>query len=399
MSKKVLIVDDTYEKVQIIAAIVKDIEFCEIEHCNSCKSALQKMNKEMYDVLIVDLQIPIDMGSPIEKDGGVQLIEHCRNSPNIKNPTHILGITSHQESFDENREFFNSHGWPLILGVTDKELLGSIITSQIEHSVEKAKTVDVAIITALVKTELESVLKLPCDWKEVNYKGDNNIYYLGTIIQDSGQRLEVVATSCARMGMASAAATTMKVCNKFHPKLAIMTGIAAGVEGKTQLGDILIADPCWDWGSGKYTVRDGNPTLLSAPHQISLDTSYRSELQNISATRRYLDEIANAWPHANRPPSPLNLHVGPLASGAVVLEDPETVSSIVRQHRETIGVEMEAYGFAYAASICEGNQTKSLIIKSVCDFANPEKNDNWQHYAAFTSSTFAYKFLVTTALV
>jgi len=39
------------------------------------------------------------------------------------------------------------------------------------------------------------------------------------------------------------------------------------------------------------------------------------------------------------------------------------------------------------------NRPKVLIAKSVCDFANPEKNDNWQSYAAYTSAQFAYNFL------
>ncbi len=27
-----------------------------------------------------------------------------------------------------------------------------------------------------------------------------------------------------------------------------MLGICAGVKGKTELGDVIVADPSWDWG-------------------------------------------------------------------------------------------------------------------------------------------------------
>jgi hypothetical protein len=31
-------------------------------------------------------------------------------------------------------------------------------------------------------------------------------------------------------------------------------------------------------------------------------------------------------------------------------------------------------------------------MKSVCDFGDEDKSDDWQSYAAFTSATFLYEF-------
>jgi nucleoside phosphorylase len=393
MKNTVLIVDDTYEKTEIIAKIISNIENCNFECCISSKDAISKMRDSHYDLLVVDLQIPLEVGAPIDQNGGKDLIEYCTRSDSINRPTHIVAVTSHKDSFDEHFKYFDDRGWPLLLGINNNEKLQKIIETKIYHSYPKSIKADLAIITALHKVELEAVLELPINWTERFYPDDNNTYYWGEIERSNGEKFTIVATSCSRMGMASAAATTMKVCSKFKPKIAIMTGIAAGVEGKTQFGDVLVADPCWDWGSGKNTVVDGEEKMLNAPHQISLDTVLRAKFQKISASRKYLDEIFSKWPIEQRPHSPLKLHIGPIATGAVVLENPKTVEQIISQHRETIGVEMEAYGFCYAATIADSKDIKPIVIKSVCDFANPDKNNDWQKYAAYTSARLMYMFI------
>ena len=57
--------------------------------------------------------------------------------------------------------------------------------------------------------------------------------------------------------------------------------------------------------------------------------------------------------------------------------------------RETIGLDMEAYGVVYAAQKSTAPRPKALVIKSVCDYANNEKSDQYQKFAAYTSCEFA----------
>ena len=53
---------------------------------------------------------------------------------------------------------------------------------------------------------------------------------------------------------------------------------------------------------------------------------------------------------------------------------------------------MAAYG-VMAAAFQLGNTTKAIAIKSVADFADPKKNNEWQSYAAYTSTALAYRFI------
>jgi nucleoside phosphorylase/CheY-like chemotaxis protein len=390
---KTLIVDDQYEKVEVFGSILKDLGCQDFEQATCSRDALTKMRATNFDLLILDLQIPEALGEPVNPVGGKELLKIVNLNENIQNPTHVVAITSHQESYDLCSDYFYQQGWTLILGFDDKEYLASIIKSKMNHCVPRFCKYDVAIITALEHTELKAVLKLPCSWTAHQPDDDCNIYHTGTVNVKSGEIKTIITTSCPRIGMASAASVAMKLCVKYNPDYLIMTGILAGIEGKVEMGDILVADPCWDWGSGKLTIKDGEVKFLSSPYQIQLDSRLQSIVKKISAERTYLDELYCSWKETTRPSHDLNLHVGPIATGAVVLEDPNTVDNILVQNRDTIGIEMEAYGVAAAAKNASSTPPKTLIIKSVCDFADPHKGDKWQKYAAYTSSSIAFKLI------
>ncbi|MND46250.1 5'-methylthioadenosine/S-adenosylhomocysteine nucleosidase [compost metagenome] len=393
---KILIVDDVYDKASMITrcALASGLMHDNIEYVTNTRDALVKVAKEKYDLLFLDLQLPERMGEPINKDGGRNFLETLEINTKVNKPTYIVAITQHQESYDENIAFFTEKGWVLIGGDHDENILKELITSKCKY-VDEIQKFDLAIIVALEHTELQAVLQLPFDWQRFLIDGDPTIYYAGKVTLADGTVKSIVCASCPRMGMVSSSSITTKICIKFSPQYVIMTGISAGIKGKVNLGDILIADPVWDWGCGKLTQAEGKSKMLYSPHQVSLDSTLRSIFISNSVSKKHLAKIYDKYPKQARKPSyGLAVHVGPVASGAVVLEDPETVVYIKEQHRNTIGVEMEAYGVAAAAAYSSTKPPKTIIIKSVCDFADPEKNDDWQEYAAFTSAQYAYETIV-----
>jgi nucleoside phosphorylase len=395
---KTLIVDDQYDgKVRAVATVLRSIGVDDVEQVGNAKDAIHRLRLNKYDMLILDLQIPAQLGDEIEEMGGRTLLEFIELDKKIIKPTSVIGITSHADSYASCEEFFRDRGWQLILGADDTEKLTAIFNTQKAHIASEHRNVDVVIVTALARTELQAVLNLPMDWERLTISGDGARYWRGYFNNAQGRNCSVIALNCPSMGMPAASAATAAACQKFHPKLVVMTGIAAGIVGKVELGDILVASPSWDWGSGKLTLKNGHVTFLGSPNQIPLDPGYRAILEEISVERTYMDEIYAGWKGGNRPSHNLNVHVGPVGSGAVVLEDPSTVEMIQGQHRNTIGIEMEAYGVMSSVFYTAVPGTKVIVMKSVCDFADPHKNNDWQAYAAYTSSSLAYRFLLNHA--
>ena len=55
---------------------------------------------------------------------------------------------------------------------------------------------------------------------------------------------------------------------------------------------------------------------------------------------------------------------------------------------------MESYGVFYSANYGVHPKPKPISIKSVCDFGDRKKADNYQNYAAYTSARFMYDFVL-----
>jgi nucleoside phosphorylase len=91
------------------------------------------------------------------------------------------------------------------------------------------------------------------------------------------------------------------------------------------------------------------------------------------------------------------MRLGPFASGAAVLSDDETAQNIKQQHRQLVGIDMEAYAIFAAASESPMPQPKPFVLKSVVDFADSLKGDSHRTYAAYTSAQalriFAERFI------
>ncbi|QXE92632.1 hypothetical protein KP001_08985 [Geomonas subterranea] len=392
---KVLILDDQYSKVETFCRVLNKLTPCKIDHVSNSKDALKYLyDNSDVDLLIVDLQIPEVLGGDVLVDGGVKFLEYIELNTSYQLPKHVVGATAYAESYCEYKEYFENRGWRLVQGTESETFFESLFSTIINYTRKEFQKFDIAIITALRKTEFEAILSLLHDLSKVQFKNDSNIYYIGSITISSGEIKSVIATSCPRMGIAAATALSTRILLRHNPEYIIMTGIAAGIKGKVKLGDILVAEPSWEWGSGKLTVREGKPTFLSSPHQLHIHSNLSPILSDLSAQRTYLDEIQHSAKELGLECSnQLNMHVGPVASGAVVLEEPETVELIKAQNRDTIGIDMEAYGVMASANYAYSNPTNSIVIKSVCDFANIDKNDDLQPYAAFTSAAFAIKLI------
>ena len=94
-----------------------------------------------------------------------------------------------------------------------------------------------------------------------------------------------------------------------------------------------------------------------------------------------------------RPSHQLQCHVEAVASGASVLGDEAVVEAIKAQNRKLHGVEMEIYGLMMAAETCARPRPIAFSAKSVSDFADTTKDDDYRAYAIHVSANFIVEFI------
>jgi hypothetical protein len=112
-------------------------------------------------------------------------------------------------------------------------------------------------------------------------------------------------------------------------------------------------------------------------------------LQEVERTQAGVSEFMKEW-RGQRIDWVPRLILGVMATGAAVVQSEDLVNGILKTSRKTLGLEMEAYGVFQAATLAREPRPRVLISKSVSDFANHRKSDDWQQLAAFTSARFVH---------
>jgi nucleoside phosphorylase len=290
------------------------------------------------------------------------------------------------ESWQLLRYAFDSAAWQDVLGKKAVYITGTLAGMRSEEEYQT----DLVILTALKEIELDAVLSLPCEWKSLRRNQDDTYYYEGRIETEGGP-LNVVCCAAIEMGMAATACLATKVIYNFSPRYLAMAGITAGISGN--FGDVIFADQSWDYGAGKVINSPGAESAFKpGPNYIAVDAELKEKVQHFKQSQgAILHQIESRW-QGNAPTSRLSLHVGPVASGAAVVESQEIIDAIRTHNRKLIGVEMEVYGSFLACRTAKSPRPKCFAAKSICDFGAPPKTDEYQKYAAFTSAQFVYEF-------
>ena len=85
-----------------------------------------------------------------------------------------------------------------------------------------------------------------------------------------------------------------------------------------------------------------------------------------------------------------HVHLGPMACGSSVVANRKLLENLIHsQIQHTAGLDMESYAVVYAANHAKAPRPTPLIVKSVCDYGDSQKSDDYQKFAAYTSCQFA----------
>ncbi len=401
---KILIVEDSCDKLRHIAEHITTLEYLDFNSIKSVSTsyeARQLLQTEYFDIAIIDIAIPSRIDLSVDREGGITLIRDIIERESFKTPPNIVCLTEYDDLFSQYNKLLGGYSIqafkysplnddfvPPLLALIDRVFKASNSTTTLRDDFKS----DLALICALKTPELDQVLRNGWAWSEFKHKNDHVQFYTATV-ECNGTKRIVYAASALNMGMVSSTILATKMIEYFRPRFVAMTGIAAGISSKANLCDVVSPDVVWNWGSGKWTIRDDADKFLPDPYQHRTDFKMINLMKQFSTTSLFKN-IPQSWP-GDKVDTELSLHVGPIATGSCVVANKNVRDNIIAQHRSMIGLDMEI--FAIYESVFQSSEPKptALSFKSVVDFADASKNDSVQKYASFVSSSCLKLFFET----
>ena len=400
----ILILDDQPEKISTLKTFLMDecdIEDRYIETGASIKTGRRRLYEKSFDLLLLDLVMPIDDEGDASSENSIEFLNQIYINNRVKIPIHIIGFSQFDDAIATESAEFDDKLWHLIKFDYQNSDWKNKLKSKINHlistkqsfkdSIENENTFDIGILCALERPELSAILDYPISWEEFRIDNSPIIFHRASISTINGFDHKIVACSINSMGMhAAATVATMMIC-KFNLKYLFMPGICAGVKDKIGgYGDIIIGDRTLDYGFGKLKEDENHNQIFEPdPQQMPADQELIAKAQDFLRNEQPIVQIYTNF-KSSKPENMLSAHVGPIASGSYVVSSTSFVSSIIDKNRKLLGIDMEGHGVYLA---CHFSKTKALFIKSVCDFGDSLKNDDYQNYAAYTSSQFLFSFI------
>ena len=260
------------------------------------------------------------------------------------------------------------------------------------NSVKFDDGVDFLIITALLK-EQEAVLRQLANYQKAQ-EADFPTYYRATLktSSESDQRNPVVVvTALTQMGNTPAAVRTTQCIQHLKPRYVLIVGIAGGIKGKVNLGDVVVSNQIIYYEYTKETpaiseqrIEAGLVDALLLDRAMNCDTGWHTLIRAKRPTNPKSTEISQ-------------VHFGPIASGEKVIADADRVNELKRLHSKLAAIEMESFGVAAAAAQSD-SRPRFIAIRGISDYADDAKNDDWHEYAADSAASFALELLRSGAI-
>ncbi|MFQ2785240.1 response regulator [Aeromonas caviae] len=381
----VIIVDDNDMKRTQIKMALEEFD-CVIDEAENIAKAKELFHKVHYDLAIVDLALPIWKDSKINPRAGVDLLREIYEMEFYLFPKTVLAITQHEDNL-EFRPELDELGVVLCHYAQDTDIssvLKPYITKSIKNRMQTSYDYDVCIIAALEK-EINPFRAHIDSLAASEEFSCQDFHFQSGQLKTTATPLKIALVTLPRMGLVTSAIYTMKAITLLKPKLMIMPGICAGVKGKVNLGDLIVADPCWEWQVGKIE----SEKFRHETYQINLNGFSKGLVQTYSK-----EKLNEHWTTCSvkRPDQIPTLHIGALASGSSVISNEEKVQEIAEQHRKLLGLEMEIYS-VYSACSVGWPKPNFMAVKSVCDFGDNTKHDDYQEFCAMFSSKFVIDVL------
>jgi nucleoside phosphorylase/predicted nucleotidyltransferase len=200
---------------------------------------------------------------------------------------------------------------------------------------------------------------------------------IGSLQAAAGDKSVVAVSLLPAVGNVQAALATLDAIDSVHPRQAVLVGIAAGLRGQAELGDMVIPEVIVGYESTKATDQ-GDAFHGSMPETKPEVIARIKGWPGVGAwSKRWTRERASLLGNDEDGAPEVRLLFDAMASGEKVIADAARAQALTAFNRKVISVEMEALGFGAA---CTRRGIPFIVVKSVTDFADETKNDDFHSY-------------------
>lgn len=404
--------DDTPEKTAKIESVLKErclLKDEEIDWTGSINSGRRKLASMVYDLLILDLVMPINDGEDVGAEGNSEnFIDELSRVGRLHKPVYIIALTQYEDKVEKHKQSYAKKLWKLIhydLKQTDwedvlQEAVDTIVATkgQLKKSMEDERHYEVGILCALPEEFEQMKLAFGNQWNSVPFEGMPYQLYTTQIRTEYGHTIKVIACCNNAAGMQAASITASFLLSRFELGTLFMTGFCAGFKKKdkddVKYGDIFIADSEYDYGSGKLIKRENEQMVMPEPKQMPCNYDILVKLNDFiseqTAASRVYVELKRLGLLVEGMEVP-KIHVGPGACGSYVVSDETFMEQLVKDdNRNLKGLDMEGYGLYLAGHML--NKT-CVLVKGIADFGGEDKDDKYHKVCSFASALFVYQFI------
>jgi len=328
------------------------------------------LGKSDVSLCIIDIVMPTVKGGQA-RNVGLEILEMLDHSGRAKIP--VLAITAYADEFESLRDTFSARGC-IIYDFEAKSLWAKALDIYLAQINEKdrykfiiftALAMERSAFLSLPNFNPTSLIRFGIDHWDVEIAGA-----FGTIVL------------LPRMGLVTAAATVSRVLEKYDPKIVAMSGICAGV-GEAPLGQLLAADICWEYQSGKWY----DEAFEAEPYQVNMKPRTRIHIAKMLENPTLLSELEAGYGGEFRPQRRVPPKLAVFTSGSAVIASEKRLANVKAQHRKVSGLDMEMFGF-YSAVDLSGSGAQFVGAKVVVDKADSHKDDKLHEYGSFLSAKF-----------
>lgn len=410
MKYSILILEDNMEKVNLIKDVVECTTY-QIEWASDIEEMKKSLRVKQYDVILIDMYLPVDSNGFPDKEGGLNAIQYIRRTKElIFRPKNIIIMSEH---VDEDNMFKalqdRGYGYPIISFSWSDDSWKDKLTNQIEVSIAMAGSKADVFIAVAVDVELESVWKTN-EWNSFVLPGDDAVYYSLVVENKDKYPVSIVLCKANRMGPVGCTNMVAKAIRRFSPSFVIMVGIAAGKKGSTNTCDIVVAEKAGDYSYGKISEKNKEIIFESRAETIEIDKYVRRVFDIYRTTdkdkvyeyirdetKKSTTKVLTGYDYSILEKLDLfNIIVGKVVSGpCVVTSDIFVDKYIKRTYNDYKALDMETYSLYYAAKNAETDSPiKFVSIKAISDMGDTDKDDLYQQLCVLESFNLAMYFII-----